>query len=376
MNDFLKNLLIGDNGSIYIVDQNGNLISSSIDMDHFSIDNGQINLINTNEIDNQYIQKSKEAYQDRKGKTIPTIEVDGQKYYVNRTEINHKNINWQAYYLIAENDFLANIKRASLYTILLLIVFIILSIRITFYIAEKIGTPIEELSKAAEKISSGAFEEIGKEGKIKEIDSLTKSLNKSGKALASLIADLEGQVQERTIELEMKNKMLKSLSYLDGLTEICNRRKFDESCLRAWASAIRLGNSVAIIMIDIDDFKKYNDHYGHIKGDEALKLIAQELQKNLRRSTDLLARYGGEEFIVLIEGIEKVSLGELAQNLRKSVENLKIDHETSEFKYVTISLGYSHVYPSMDLDKNELIDRADQALYKAKLAGKNKAIEG
>lgn len=173
MNDFLKNLLIGDNGSIYIVDQNGNLISSSIDMDHFSIDNGQINLINTNEIDNQYIQKSKEAYQDRKGKTIPTIEVDGQKYYVNRTEINHKNINWQAYYLIAENDFLANIKRASLYTILLLIVFIILSIRITFYIAEKIGTPIEELSKAAEKISSGAFEEIGKEGKIKEIDSLT-----------------------------------------------------------------------------------------------------------------------------------------------------------------------------------------------------------
>lgn len=129
-------------------------------------------------------------------------------------------------------------------------------------------------------------------------------------------------------------------------------------------------------MIDIDDFKKYNDHYGHIKGDEALKLIAQELQKNLRRSTDLLARYGGEEFIVLIEGIEKVSLGELAQNLRKSVENLKIDHETSEFKYVTISLGYSHVYPSMDLDKNELIDRADQALYKAKLAGKNKAIEG
>jgi hypothetical protein len=115
MNDFLKNLLIGDNGSIYIVDQDDNLISSSIDMDHFSIDNGQINLINTNEIENQYIRKSKEAYQERKDKTIPTIKVDGQKYYVNKTEINHKNINWKAYYLIAENDFLANIKRASLY---------------------------------------------------------------------------------------------------------------------------------------------------------------------------------------------------------------------------------------------------------------------
>ena len=194
--------------------------------------------------------------------------------------------------------------------------------------------------------------------------------------MASLIADLEGQVQERTIELEMKNKMLKSLSYLDGLTEICNRRKFDESCLRAWASAIRLGNSVAIIMIDIDDFKKYNDHYGHIKGDDCLKSIAQELQKNLRRSTDLLARYGGEEFIVLIEGIEKENLRELSNILRKAVENLKIEHEPSDHEYVTISLGYSHVYPSTDLDKNDLIDKADQGLYKAKLAGKNRAIEG
>ena len=267
-------------------------------------------------------------------------------------------------------------KRASIYTILFLILFITISTRIIVFLAGKMSRPIEELSRAGEKLFSDSFEYIVKERNIKEIDSLTDSLNKSARALTMQVADLEEQVSARTKELESKNKILKNLSYYDGLTGIYNRRKFDETYSKVWNMAVRLGHPIGIIMIDIDDFKKYNDRYGHIKGDECLKTIAQELQKKLRRSTDLLARYGGEEFIVLIQGIEEEKLKAMAESLRKTIENLKIDNEPTETKYVTISLGYSYIIPLAGMDKDELIENADKALYKAKLAGKNQIHKG
>lgn len=125
-------------------------------------------------------------------------------------------------------------------------------------------------------------------------------------------------------------------------------------------------------MIDIDNFKKYNDHYGHPAGDECLKLIAEVLEKMVGRSSDLLARYGGEEFVVVLQDTDSRGANELAENMRNKIESLQIKHMHPDINgIITISLGVSTVTPISELNPNALLSSADSALYCAKKAGKN-----
>ncbi len=178
------------------------------------------------------------------------------------------------------------------------------------------------------------------------------------------------------IKLHLKqvkeNRRLSSLSMTDGLTQIANRRYFSEFYSSEWRRACREKGSVGLIMMDIDCFKAFNDHYGHLKGDECLALVAQQLKSVVQRPRDFVARYGGEEFVVLLPSIEAEGVSVVAKRLKQALAQLNIPHEYSVAgKSVSLSMGLAWCRPEADFRPEQLIAAADEALYSAKDAGRD-----
>ncbi|RKZ69889.1 MAG: hypothetical protein DRQ48_07220 [Gammaproteobacteria bacterium] len=191
------------------------------------------------------------------------------------------------------------------------------------------------------------------------------------------------KVIKNSIELKLKNEeLVKSLqetntrlqqqNIIDDLTKIPNRRHFDEILEKEWLRAKRIRTSLALLMIDIDFFKQYNDTYGHLKGDECLKQIATVLSNNMNRPGDFVARYGGEEFCILIPDTDMDGAITFAEMVHSAIIGLKIDNPGSEVsKYLTISIGIAAIVPKHDDSYMDLIYTSDKALYKAKSDGRN-----
>lgn len=178
------------------------------------------------------------------------------------------------------------------------------------------------------------------------------------------------------IKLQLKQvketRRLSSLSMTDGLTQIANRRYFNEFYSSEWRRACREQGSVGLIMMDIDCFKAFNDHYGHIQGDECLTLVAQQLKSVVQRPRDFVARYGGEEFVVLLPSIQAEGVKVVAERLKQAVASLQISHEFSTAgQYVSLSMGLAWCQPDPSYRAEQLIAAADEALYSAKDAGRD-----
>ncbi|ADE15750.1 diguanylate cyclase [Nitrosococcus halophilus Nc 4] len=184
----------------------------------------------------------------------------------------------------------------------------------------------------------------------------------------------EQELLELTHQLEAANEQLRQLSSLDELTGVANRRQFEMTIRQEFRRAMRNKSSLSVIMIDIDNFKAYNDIYGHQAGDDCLRQVAKALSSVLKRPNDLLARYGGEEFVVILPETGSKGARSLAESLRRAVEILKIPHRYASQSglQVTISLGVSTLVPQRDEDPTKLIAAADQALYQSKRAGRNR----
>lgn len=166
---------------------------------------------------------------------------------------------------------------------------------------------------------------------------------------------------------------MENLSYLDQLTGISNRRRLDEILEIEWQRALLTEEKLAFIMIDIDFFKSYNDEFGHLAGDEVLRIIATAIASCSRESTDIVARYGGEEFAVLLPNTDLRGAVVLAETIRKKVLNLNIaSAEKKASDSVTISLGCAALQPKAEGEPLELIKLADKQLYYAKTKGRNR----
>ena len=171
----------------------------------------------------------------------------------------------------------------------------------------------------------------------------------------------------------LKGHLITELAQHDSLTGAKNRRVFDEHLSDLWQRAAEQGRSIAILLIDIDYFKAYNDCYGHQAGDRTLCRVAQVLGSFVRRPTDLLARYGGEEFAAVFDDTEIGAAGEVAEKMRRAVAELNIEHHGSPaWRRVSISLGVAAVTPSEDRSPDGALQLADQALYEAKVAGRDR----
>lgn len=186
---------------------------------------------------------------------------------------------------------------------------------------------------------------------------------------------LKLKIKELT-ELQDANCKLENLSLSDGLTGIANRRNFDGYMTMSWENAVRSQKPLSIIMGDIDFFKQYNDNYGHLKGDDVLIKVAKNMAENLKRPMDFVARYGGEEFIIILPETDAEGAIFIAQEMRRSIENLKIPHQYSRItNHITISFGVTTIRPNLEDSLEEFINLADKAMYQSKETGRNKVTQ-
>jgi len=192
------------------------------------------------------------------------------------------------------------------------------------------------------------------------------------KRYTSAFVKMEELFSEKT-KLEGAALTLRNLSYIDQLTSLANRRRLDEYINDGFKRAIRSGDAVSIIMIDVDFFKSFNDQNGHVSGDEVLRLVASTIQSCLRRPADLVARYGGEEFAVFLPSTGIDGARAVAENMRTATLDLRVSAaDNIAQRYVTLSLGCASMKPGPDDDPLQLIRKADQALYRAKEKGRNR----
>jgi len=201
--------------------------------------------------------------------------------------------------------------------------------------------------------------------KIKEKEDTIRALNET----------LEQKVKERTRELEKAYRNMEELSITDPLTGLSNRRHFNDQARKIWNHCLRFKENIGILMMDIDHFKAYNDAYGHLVGDEAIRDVSECLHIASRRSDDLAARYGGEEFVMLIPRADPEQLKAVAEKILEMIRAKKIPHKKSPTADIlTLSIGSYQGIPSEDKHLEFFTDQADKALYKAKEKGRNRYV--
>jgi len=173
------------------------------------------------------------------------------------------------------------------------------------------------------------------------------------------------------LRLKRTADLLEQHARMDSLTEIPNRREYNRVVEREWRQAIRSKTAISIILLDVDYFKAFNDHYGHMRGDICLKNVAKLLDSCRRRPSDIAARYGGEEFVMILPGTDLKGACVIANKIREVLASNKIVNKSSPFGYVTISQGVASIEPTISSQLSELVDSADKALYDAKNSGRD-----
>ncbi len=241
--------------------------------------------------------------------------------------------------------------------------------------------PIGSLTRMAQRLANGEFSARANE------------LSWTGEfmPLAAALEDMAGRIAGREQQLRESNLQLRELAYQDALTGIPNRRAFNAQLAAAWDLARELAEPVAVLIVDVDYFKRFNDRYGHVQGDDCLKKISELLigatrsqvdtwatppsfRKYAARVSDFTARYGGEEFAVLLRRADLETACKVAERLRERIEKLKITHENSPRGLITISVGAASALPAAGESAQELLQWADDALYEAKRRGRNAVV--
>lgn len=193
-------------------------------------------------------------------------------------------------------------------------------------------------------------------------------------ALVGFMFDISERKQTEQQLLQLQ-KQLEELSYQDGLTGVANRRMFDNRFQMEWSNAQRNSLPLSLILLDIDYFKQYNDHYGHVRGDDCLKSVGQALSGAAVRPRDLLARYGGEEFVLLLPETDAQAAAQVAERCRQLIRGQNIQHAHSQVApLLTISLGVGTLIPGPFDQPQAFLERVDRLLYKAKHQGRNQAV--
>ncbi|WOD39064.1 PleD family two-component system response regulator [Nodosilinea sp. E11] len=173
-------------------------------------------------------------------------------------------------------------------------------------------------------------------------------------------------------QLREANYQLQQLTVIDSLTQVANRRRFDEYLLQEWGRALREHQPLSLVICDIDHFKHYNDHYGHQAGDRCLQVVAKTLSQSIHRIADLVTRYGGEEFAIVLPNTTLEGATQVSDRLVRSVQALALPHQMSPTSaVVTLSCGVASLIPMPDYLPSDLVFTADQALYQAKNRGRN-----
>ncbi len=250
---------------------------------------------------------------------------------------------------------------------------LLVTLTLALFISKWVARPLAGLADWATRLGRGEQTEVRHSlSPIAEVKSLSNALHFMAESVRFHTDNLEKEVAARTAELELANIELANRSNTDGLTGLANRRYFDEILEQEVARAHRHKEPLALLLLDVDFFKEYNDHYGHIAGDKCLGLIASALRDHTRRPGDLAARYGGEEFAIIVPHCDTKDAVTLAEMLRAKIERMGVSHAHSATGVVTASFGIAAFVPDDHRGALQLVEMADKALYRAKERGRNR----
>ncbi|MGI0485996.1 diguanylate cyclase domain-containing protein [Pantanalinema rosaneae CENA516] len=231
-----------------------------------------------------------------------------------------------------------------------------------------------ELQIANQKLKLEVAERIRAEANLKL---LLEAVSKRSDDLEIIIQTIMEHGDVMDAQWDQKWREERHLATIDGLTQIANRRRFDEYLEQQWKQMIRDRQPLAIVLCDIDHFKRYNDTYGHLAGDDCLKLVAQVIARSLKRPSDLAARYGGEEFVAILPQTDLAGAIVVAEQIQTAIQQLQISPaQSASHSQVTLSMGVSSILPTPDRPAKTLLDMADHLLYIAKQQGRNRIISG
>jgi diguanylate cyclase (GGDEF)-like protein len=399
---FLRQNRVSPGGQVFLIERSGNLIASSTTESSFRWAKdqkpAQIRAINSQM---PLIRETATQLQQQVGDFHQIQQPQQFQLAINRT--NHfvrvvpfqltDGPEWLIVMVVPEIDVMGNIYSSTQTMVLLCIAASIIIIVLNTIISRWLIKPIVSLSQASQQIAQGNFQLKIRSPRVKELFTLAASfmqmsqeIQQSRQQLEEYSRSLEDKVHDRTAALQAEvarraqaesalmfaNQELQGMAYIDGLTQIANRRRFDEQSAAAWQRLKREQLPLSLILCDVDYFKCYNDFYGHQAGDECLTQVAGAIAAVIKRPDDLAARYGGEEFAILLPHTTRTGATEVAMLIQQQITQLQLPHARSGIgNTVTISLGLATIVPIEILTPSDLLAAADRALYQAKTNGRN-----
>lgn len=403
--DFLVQNAVSPSGGVFLIERSGMLVASSSQEKPFRLTQGRspqrVNVLGSQ---TTYIRLTAQSLV-QKGKDFKTIQQPQSFSFT----LNHEaafvkvlpfaisdGIDWLIVIVVPESDVMAQIHAGTQTTTLLCLGALIGVIVLNTFISRRLVKPIINLNQASQKIAQGEFDHQIDAPNIRELSALANSftqmsqeLQQSRQQLEDYSRFLEQKVSDRTQSLEQEiqrraaaetalqsaNQALQNLAYIDALTQIPNRRQFDERLFQEWQRLKREQLPLSLILCDVDYFKQYNDAYGHQAGDDCLRNIAQAIANTARRPSDLAARYGGEEFVILLPNTSPEGARDVAQQIQIYLQSLQLPHQGSKVsQYVTASFGVTSMIPTESATPEQLLLTVDHALYQAKAEGRDRIV--
>ncbi|MBI9011486.1 MAG: diguanylate cyclase [Clostridiales bacterium] len=372
--DFKENILsakTGETGYMYVMNSKGELV----------IHPKQEGISIYDSVDAEGHYFIREIIKNKNGSIVYPWKNPDEEYYRDKIVMYryYEPMDWYLCSGVYIEEINEPVKRMKNRLLLAFFFIILLSTIIALIYSRIIISPIKNLINVMKNVNKGEYDIAIENKRHDEIGELTNIFSKmiyqiknymeelkiSNVQLSDTNKMLEEKVKERTHELEL-------LSNLDALTGLYNRRKLDEFLNISWQEAIHFQEPIALLMIDIDYFKVYNDTYGHPAGDECLKRVAQTIKKMFRKQDDFVARYGGEEFLVILKNADDVMAESLGNRVRNAVEQLNIVNSSSDISdYITISIGIAILKNHEEKELIEFVKSSDRALYEAKAKGRN-----
>lgn len=374
---YLQSLPVGDGGLAFVIEPNGSMIASSTQTPIYNQDSEQLELITIDAHPDPLLRTVGDKLHEVKENRQATVEFEGERYLFDLRRLsNEYGLELVVGVVLPERAFTAPLvdgaRKTSIFTLLAVIIGAVIGLML----ARRIAAPVERISRRADRLALGELEQqLEHNSPIREVNQLGLSFSRMAGELRRLIDNLEACVAERTEALQRANGELEKLSMLDGLTGIANRRRFETILNSEWQRGRREHTTLALVICDIDHFKEFNDHFGHQCGDEALKAVARTLEACLQRPADLAARYGGEEFALILPNTDRDGAFKVAEAAREAIRQLNIKRDDLDsHDRVTISLGVAIAIPDAENEPDKLVNTADQQLYRAKDAGRDRTM--
>lgn len=375
---YLRSQPVGRTGVAFVAERDGKLIATSQPAPVFRLDGETVTRFAIAEYDDARVRAAGEWLTQHgvvSGQQFLKIGDERVLLDVRQFRDNH-GLDLIVGVLLPERDYAAGFHTSLRFLAWLALGIALAGAGVAIVMSGWLVRPLRELNRRAERIANSEWSgDVGAGSRIREFAELGRSFNKMAEGLHEAFTSLETRVGERTQALEAANAELERLASLDGLTRIGNRRRFDTVLQWEWRRSLRERQPLSLLMLDVDQFKAYNDEYGHQAGDDVLIRIAAVCADACQRPTDMAARYGGEEFAVVLANTDNEGAMRVAASIAEGIRALAIPHrKATAMPQITVSIGVATTLPDPRQKADSLIAQADQALYAAKRQGRNRIV--